>query len=146
MSPSPLPSPYAKVGGIVYFRRMVEKIRRHLAGQLPEEYHANLGSGFDGRCANFLRVDYASIVAQVRLGQRDEEILEWCFGAGRQPSEEEMEIWNEFLIKRGWRDSGTATLRQRLETAGLTDRGIETFFDFIDADEGREPGSRALLS
>jgi len=33
-----LRSPYEKVGGIVYFGRMIDKIRLHEAGQLPPEY------------------------------------------------------------------------------------------------------------
>lgn len=35
-------SSYEKVGGIVYFGRMLDKIRLHAAGQLPDGY--NLGT------------------------------------------------------------------------------------------------------
>lgn len=38
-----LRSPYAKVGRLVYFGRMLDKIRLYAAGQLPAEYVANLG-------------------------------------------------------------------------------------------------------
>jgi hypothetical protein len=145
MSVIDLPSPYETVGGIVYFRRMLEKIRRNLDGKLPEEYQPNLGAGFDGRCVNFLRVEYPDVVAQVKHGQRDEEVLEWCFGAGRQPSEEDIEVWNEFMMKRGWRDDSTPTLRRRIAEGQLEDRNIQTFFDYIDIDEGREPGSARLF-
>ena len=44
-----LRSPYLKVGRLVYFGRMLDKIRLHAAGKLPEaDYGANLGKGFDG--------------------------------------------------------------------------------------------------
>ena len=38
-----LRSPYAKIGRLVYFGRMLDKIRLHAAGQLPPDYVANLG-------------------------------------------------------------------------------------------------------
>jgi len=38
-----LRSPYAKVARLVYFGRMLDKIRLHAGGQLPAEYVANLG-------------------------------------------------------------------------------------------------------
>ena len=38
-----LHSCYAKVGRLVYFGRMLDKIRLYAAGQLPAEYVANLG-------------------------------------------------------------------------------------------------------
>jgi hypothetical protein len=36
-------SPSAKVGGLVYFGRMLDKIRTHEKNELPHDYHANLG-------------------------------------------------------------------------------------------------------
>ena len=41
MSFTPPRSPYDKVGGIVFFGRLIDKIRLHLAGKLPDTY--NLG-------------------------------------------------------------------------------------------------------
>lgn len=38
-----LRSCYAKVGRLIYFGRMLDKIRLHAAGRLPDEYHAQLG-------------------------------------------------------------------------------------------------------
>ncbi len=37
-----LRSPYAKVGRLVFFGRMLDKIRLRAAGKLPVEYVANL--------------------------------------------------------------------------------------------------------
>ena len=37
---------------------MLDKIRLHAKGELPSDYHANLGKGFDEKCVKFLRVDY----------------------------------------------------------------------------------------
>ena len=136
-----LRSPSAKVGGIFYFGRMLDKIRLHAAGQLPGDYQPNLGGGFDGRCVNFLRVEYSALVGRVKgSGGSDEEILEWCYSQGHKPTEEEIEVWNEFMRKRGWNDEATPTLQRRLREGNFEDRtDIQTFFEYIDLDEGRDP-------
>lgn len=138
--PFPARSPAEKVAGLVYFGRMLDKIRAHARGELPEEYVANLGKGFDGRCTRFLQVDYEDVVKRVKEGGTDEEIWRWAFEHGRKPSEEDMENWNEFMRKCGWKDSITETVTRRKKESGLSDRDdIETMFQYIDVDEGRSP-------
>jgi len=134
-------SPYDKVGGIVYFARMLDKIRLHASGDLPEGYQENLGQGFDKRCASFLCVSYDDLATEVRSGLSDEEALDWCFAHGRQPDEEQIEVWNEFMRKRGWNDSGSEILAKRKKQSGLEDRDdIVTMFAYLDVDEGRPIG------
>jgi gluconokinase len=133
-----LRSPAAKIGGIVYFGRMIDKIRQHEKGQLPSDYQANLGRGFDSSCAKFLRVDYARLHDRVKEGGSDEELLHWCFANGFQPNQDEIYVWNEFMRKRGWNDELSEILKRRKKEAGMAGRSeIQTMFDFIDADEGR---------
>ncbi|HZJ15262.1 MAG TPA: DUF5069 domain-containing protein [Chthoniobacteraceae bacterium] len=133
-----LRSPYAQCGGIYYFARMLDKIRLHAAGELPADYQPNLGGGFDARCTSFLWIEYAPLVERVKQGGSDDDILEWVFSQGRKPSAEEIEIWNEFMRKRGWNDEASERLAQRKAEGGFGNRAdIQTFFDFIDADEGR---------
>ena len=133
-------SPSAKVGGLVYFGRMLDKIRAHEKNELPPDYQTNLGRGFDESCTKFLHVQYHDVVSRVKEGGSDEEILWWCFDKGRRPSENEIYFWNEFMRKRGWNDEITETLKRRKKEAGLAGRSeIETMFAFIDVDEGRSP-------
>ena len=138
-----LRSAYDIVEGIVYFGRMVDKIRLHASGMLPSEYQPFLGStnpdSFDGRCCRFLNIDYAALVAQALQGGSDESLLQWACLQGRKPSNKDVEIWNAFMQKRGWRDESSGRLRERTQRAGIADRGVSTFFDFYDADEGRPP-------
>ena len=137
---SGLRSPHLKTGGLVYFARMLDKIRAMAKGELPAEYRANLGRGFDANCCHFLRVDYEKLVERVKQGGSDEEILHWCFDHGRHPSDEDTFVWNEFLRKRGWNDEVSEMVVRRKAEAGMTDRSdIQTSFQFIDADEGRLP-------
>ena len=131
-------SPYDKIGGLVYFARMLDKIRQREKDELSPDYQANLGRGFDASCATFLRVDYNQIVERVKQGGSDDEILQWCLSAGRRPTEDEIYVWNEFMRKRGWNDEVSETLKRRKKEAGMAGRSeIETMFAFIDADEGR---------
>jgi len=139
-----LRSPHEKTRGIVYFARMLDKIRLHSEGRLPEDYQANLGGGFDDFCCRFLGLDYAALVERVKSGGSDEEILSWAFQQGREPSENEITVWNDFMRKRGWNDGVSSRLTMRKNESGLAQRDdILTFFDFIDADEGRAPAHRS---
>jgi len=135
-------SPQDQVGGIVYFGRMIDKVRLMAAGDLHPDLHKNLGGGFDLRCLKILGVSYDALAAAVRGGLSDEDALAWCFTNGRQPDDEEIEIWSEFMRKRGWNDSGTEMLIQRKKESGFENRDeIRTMFDYINADEGRAVGA-----
>ncbi len=123
MATFPLRSPSEKVGGLFYFGRMLDKIRVHGKGELPSDYHANLGKGFDEKCVIFLRVNYDQLVERVKKG-----------GTG------DIYVWNEFMRKRGWNDEVSEMVERRKAEAGMADRSdIQTSFQFIDADEGRLP-------
>jgi hypothetical protein len=138
MKEFPVRSPAEKIDGLVYFGRMLDKIRVHARGELPEEYQANLGKGFDAKCCAFLHLDYDEVVKKVKEGASDSEMLEWAFNTGRRPSSDEMTMWNEFMRKFAWRDHAAEILERRKREAGMQDRAeIETMFQFIDADEGR---------
>jgi gluconokinase len=142
-----LRSPYEKVGRIVYFGRMLDKIRLHSLGKLPADYVENLGDAkpgmFDARCCGFLRTPYDDIRRQTLEGGADEAVLAWAEQRAGRRSDEECAVWNAFLMKRGWHDAPDLTqrLRRRVAEGGLEGRPIETFFDFIDFDEGRDPVS-----
>lgn len=134
-----LRSIYHKVGGIVYFGRMLDKIRLQAAGTLPADYIENLGTGFDGRCCNFLGVDYSPLRDRTLGGGTDDAIMAWCREIGTDRSDEEREVWNGFMMKRGWRDEANARLQQRIKESGFEGKPIETMFDYIEFDEGRDP-------
>lgn len=136
-----LRSPFDEVNGLVYFGRMLDKIRLAAAGRLPADWQAARGTAmktsFDARCCRFLDIDYAALEAETLKGGSDEALLEWAFQHGRQRSEEEIEVWNAFMTKRGWRDAGTQRLNERLAELGLPPGTVQTMFEFIDLDEGR---------
>jgi len=137
-----LRSPAEQVNGVVYFGRMLDKMRLAAAGKLPEGWRTMRGAPnpvtFDARCCRFLGLHYAALEAEtLKDDKSDAELLEWAFQHGRRPSEEDIEIWNAFMSKRGWRDSGTHRLNERLAEIGLPPGTVQTMFEFIDLDEGR---------
>ena len=137
-----LRSPSVEVNGLVYFGRMLDKIRLAAAGKLPAGWESSRGpvkGSFDWRCCEFLKVDYHVLEAETLKGDKtDEQLLEWVFSRFHRPSEVEIEVWNAFMAKRGWRDTGTQRLNERLAEIGLPPGTVETMFEFIDIDEGRK--------
>lgn len=139
-----LRSCYAKVGRLVYFGRMLDKIRLHAAGRLPADYSANLGDAhlhvLDGRCCRFLGVPYAELRERTLAGGTDEEIVNWVQTRGTPRNDEECHMFNRFLLKLGWRDERSAVLAQRIKDGGgFHGRDICTIIDLIEYDEGRDP-------
>ncbi|HEX2099362.1 MAG TPA: DUF5069 domain-containing protein [Candidatus Synoicihabitans sp.] len=141
-----LRSPRDEVGGLVYFGRMLDKLRLRAAGQLPADYNTGTKSwyDFDARCCRFLGMRYAALRSRALRGGSDLQLLRWCFREGRKPKPEEIEIWNTFMRKRGWRDASSAGLETEKAQVGLGRRDdIVTWFDLFDAEEGR---SRSVTS
>jgi gluconokinase len=139
MSTSLPVSPYDTCQGLVYFPRMIDKIRLHSSGQLGEDYVPNLGKGFDVRCCSLLGVNYEELAKAVGSSMNDEQAWEWISKNGKAPTEEQIEVWNGFMTRRGWNDDLVEILEKRKKEGGFENRTeIRTMFDYIDADEGRE--------
>ncbi len=133
-------SPKEMTKGMMYFPRMLDKIRLHLKDELHEDYQQNFGASqaADGACCNFLRVHHRDLIERVKEGGTDEEILEWCFEKGRRLNEGDLFVWNGFASKLGWRDRVTPRLEQRKQEMGIADRAdIQCIPDLIDFDEER---------
>lgn len=125
------------------FGRILDKIRLHAKGELPEGYHLGVIEGkrtFDDRVCRLLGVSFTDLSERTLAGGSDEEVLEWCFQNGRRPDTEHIEIFNGFMSKRGWRDAASGGLETQKREAGLGHReDLVTFFDVMDAEEGRAP-------
>ena len=131
-------SPYETCRGLVYFPRMIDKIRKHTDGQLGADYVPNLGKGFDVRCCSLLGINYDALAAAVGSSMTDEQAWEWVSQNGQAPTEEQIEVWNGFMTRRGWKDDIADILERRKKESGFEKRSeIQTMFDYIDADEGR---------
>jgi gluconokinase len=139
-----LRSPHARVGRIVVFGRMLDKIRLHARGALPPEYQENVGDArprlFDARCCRFLGVSYPDLRGRALAGGCDEEILAWAHARGTPRGDEDCLVWNRYMTKIGWRDDLSDLLRKRVAGLGLRAPNPETMCELFDVDEGRPPG------
>jgi hypothetical protein len=137
----PLRSPAETVGGIFVFGRILDKIRLEAQGLLPAGYNVGIVAGkktFDDRVCRFLGVEFEELRERTLQGGSDEEVLAWCFAQGRKPDDEQIEVWNTFMQKRGWNDPATLGLQQQKADAGLAHRDdIVTFFQLFEVEEGR---------
>lgn len=133
-----LRSPYEKTCGLVYFGRMLDKIRNLVRGESSPDCVEDFEKDFDQKCSMFLGVSYELLVNYVNQGLTDHAILESCFGMGLRRSEGEIHVWNEFMRKRGWNDELSGTLHEQKKKYAMLSRSeIETVFQFIDAHSGR---------
>jgi gluconokinase len=140
-------SPYEAVRGFVYLPRLLSKIRLHAAGQLHPDFVNNLGKAFDDRCCQYLGVAYDDLRVWVlqHPSATTEEALAWAEDRGRKLTTNDIEIWNGFMTKRGWRDEANEVLLRRLKENQLgPEAGVETMFDYIEVDEGRPARRQAL--
>ncbi|MFV0338620.1 MAG: DUF5069 domain-containing protein [Chthoniobacterales bacterium] len=139
-------SPYKKTGNIVYFARMVDKVRLHQANELHEDLIANIGKAFDAYCCEFLGIRHEDLSKKISEGLSYEALLDWSFQNGNQPTEFQVMLWNGFMTKRGWQDSLNTILQKRIAESGLDSRSdVLSMFDYLDADEGRDPLSPKTL-
>ena len=133
-------SPKEIMAGWAYLPRLVDKIRLHLAGRLHPDYQANfLHKGFDKLWFDRAGVRPEDLVDVVRRSLTDGEVCDWVLANVKKPDSEKA-LHREYLFQHG-RD-GDPALRERLEMrkqqSGLGHRAdIQTFVDYIDADERR---------
>jgi hypothetical protein len=131
-------SPRDETSGTLYFARLCSKIRLRNSDELDPEFHPNLGKALDLWTCQFLHVEYEALKQVVLTGSSDQEALEWCWGRGTHPNENELDWWNSYVRNRGFRDDLSEKLAMRKAEAGWQCRDeIQCFFDLLDAEDGR---------
>lgn len=143
-------SDYQETKGVIFFARMLDKIRLKDQGLLPEDYNV-VGCGvwdcFDARFCRFFCVDEDKLIKRTLEGGNDENILDWCFENYGAPDTETIAFWNSFIAKRGWRDESSNELEEVKAANGFGGRGdVQTWVDFHDVDEGRTPRTSGVAS
>jgi hypothetical protein len=131
-------SPREMMSGWVYLPRFVDKIRLHLAGKLHADYQENFTKGFDGAWLKAAGLSAEKFLEVVKNSVTDGEVADWVAKNVRK-SEADKAAFRDFVLNRGRDDeAGKARLKMRKEEAGFAQRDdIQTFVDFIDADEKR---------
>jgi hypothetical protein len=142
-------SDYEKTKGIIFFPRILDKIRLNAQGLLPADYKVGCSDPtcFDARFCRFLGLDYEKLVERTLAGGTNEEILDWCLATTRKLNDEEILFWNTFIEKRGLRDETSKELQVSKDAHGLGHRpDIQTWVEFHAVDEGRKLPPNAYLS
>ena len=132
-------SPREMMAGWVYLPRFIDKIRLHLAGKLHADYQENFTKGFDGKWLEDAGVNKDQFIEVVKNSTTDGQVCDWVTKNVKK-SDVDKKRFNDHILNRG-RDGDEikARLKMRKEQAGMGNRDdIQTFVDFIDADEKRK--------
>ena len=100
------------------------------------EYHYNCL--LDQHLLNYLGLDPDALMAEIKAGKGDGELLEWVLAnAKHNRAAREIDRWSRFQDKRG-QDGDAETLQFFAETVGSfskTRRDIKGWFDLLDLDD-----------
>lgn len=132
-------SPRETMCGWMHLPRFIDKIRLHQVGKLHPDYQGNLCKGFDGRWLDAAGVDASEFLEVVRNSITDGQVCDWVFKNVKKPESDKAAHREKMLDYPKKEDAEMqARLKMRKEQAGLSHRDdIQTFVDFIDADEKR---------
>lgn len=127
------------MAGWHYLPRYVDKIRLHLAGKLHSDYTENFGKGFDGVWLKAAGVAHEQFIEVVKNTITDGQVCDWVRQNIKKPDAEKAAHWQLVVSRPPANDeAGKARLKMRKGESGLSGRDeIQTFVDYIDADEKR---------
>ena len=133
-------SPAEELGGYVLLARIVDKCRATIAGT-NGEYRFNCP--LDRQFFDFTGIDAEEFRELVASGASDEEIARWAREKDCAHSDAEILSW---CYEQRCREPGTAeekALYESLRRSAAPGFGhIRTWFELLDAEEGRVPQAR----
>jgi hypothetical protein len=126
------------MAGWTYLPRFVDKIRLHLAGKLHPDYQENFTKGFDAAWLSAAAISAEAFIDVVRNSIIDGQVADWVLKNAAKPDAEK-NAHREHVLNHGRHGAELqARLKMRKEQAGFAHRDdIQTFVEFIDADEKR---------
>ena len=132
-------SPRETMDGWMHLPRYIDKIRLQLAGKLHPDYQTNLGKGFDGLWLQYAGVSHEQMVEVVKSSVSDGEVCDWVRKNVKKSAAEKAAHAQDQLSRPKAGDAAAQErFQMRLKESGLDHRtDLETFVDYIDADEKR---------
>jgi len=139
-----LRSPFETLAGCHHLARLTDKIRLHLAEQLPEDYQKPLfhPRGVDGFFMNHFGLSKEELLAAVRTSNHDDAAMAVWFESRIGNNEEKKKSWNELAVNLG---KPGQPMHETLEWAKKKwnfpgdDPNLDSVFKTIEWDEGRLP-------
>ncbi len=132
-------SPRETMCGWMHLPRFIDKLRLHFAGKLHPDYQPNLTKGFDGLWLETAKVDAKTFMDVVRNSITDGEVCDWI-RKNAVADDSVKKAHRDRMLNYPRKDDAAAQarLQQRKQESGLGHRDdIQTFVDYIDADEKR---------
>jgi hypothetical protein len=132
-------SPRETMCGWMHLPRFIDKIRLRKAGKLHTDYQPNFCQGFDSLWLETAGVEVNEFLKVVCNTITDGEVCDWVLKHVKQPDSAKAALRDRMLnYPRKDDPEMQARLKMRKEEAGLAQRDdIQSFVDFIDADEKR---------
>jgi hypothetical protein len=128
-------SPRTRLGGYALLPRMLDKGRATAVGK-NGEYHFNCP--LDQHILNFAGIDADQLLAELKTGKGDGEILEWInANAKNKRSAWEIQQWSDYHDRRG-PDGDVETLQfftGYVSKLSATREDIRTWADVLDLDD-----------
>ncbi|MSU50682.1 MAG: DUF5069 domain-containing protein [Opitutus sp.] len=129
-----------RLGGYMHFARLIDKARAVLAGK-GGEYHYNCP--IDEKFFAFTSIGHEAMLAEIKTGKTDLEILAWVDGASKR-QRHEVVAWSAWMEQQG---PGGA---EGHEWIGSVIKGykserddIRSFADLLDFDDYHSYGGKA---
>ena len=136
-------SPRSRLGGYALLPRMLDKGRATLVGK-NGEYHYNCP--LDQHIVNFAGIDPKKLLAELKKGKGDGEILEWITANSKtKRTAWEIQQWSDYHDRRG-PDSDAETMQFFTGyVARLTQKreDIRTWADVLELDDYCSFGGKA---
>jgi hypothetical protein len=136
-------SPRSRLGGYALLPRCLDKGRATLA-RTNGEYHFNCP--LDQRFLSFVGIDSKKLLAELKKGKGDGEILEWIqANAKHKRSPWEIEQWSDFMDRRG-PDGDAETMEffaEYIAKFTKTREDIKTWADVLELDDFVSFGGKA---
>ena len=134
-------SPYETLAGCYHLARFTDKIRLHIAGELPPSYKRAFCSrlGVDGQFLKHFGLKKGEIIEAVAASEGEDARVEEWFNRRIRNNVEVKESWNDLaenLGKQGYPMSWIFALSKRTIYKGCKDPAIDTCFKVMDWDEG----------
>ena len=129
-----------RIGGYAHLARLLDKARAVLAGKAAE-YHYNCP--LDQRFFAFTGIDHEAMLAQIKSGKTDVQILEWVNTTSKRPINEVI-AWSSWVEQLGPGGAeGHEWIASVLKGNKSARDDIRSFADLLDLDDYISYGGKA---
>jgi hypothetical protein len=129
-----------RIGGYAHLARLLDKARASIAGKAGE-YHYNCP--LDQRLFTFAGIDHEAMLAEIKSGKTDVQILEWVNTTSKRPVHEVI-AWSAWLENLGPGGApGHEWIGGMIKGHNSERDDIRSFADLLDLDDYLSYGGKA---